>query len=85
MNKLFIYTCKNLLDMLNKIVNTLNFWDEGCESGHAAANNAEAIVVPTPFRFDKTVMACSKSNSFQKAFIVSCFAALGHSVICLDE
>lgn len=49
----------------------------GAISGTAAANNADAIVIPTPFKFDRAVNACSKFGSFLKAFLVSCMTARG--------
>lgn len=49
----------------------------GAMSGAAAANSADAIVMPTPFKFDRAVRACSKFGSFRKAFLVSCITARG--------
>ena len=50
---------------------------KGAVSGEAAASRAEAIVVPTPLRFDRAVMACSRLGSFLKAFFVSAMTARG--------
>lgn len=49
----------------------------GAFSGAAAANKAEAIVVPTPFKLDSAVIACSRLGSFRNAFFVSCMTARG--------
>lgn len=49
----------------------------GALSGAAAANKADAIVIPTPFKFDSAVNACSKFGNLRNAFLVSCITARG--------
>ena len=50
---------------------------KGAFSGDAAASRAEAIVVPTPFKFERAVIACSRFGSFLNAFFVSAITARG--------
>lgn len=50
---------------------------KGAFSGEAAANRADAIVVPTPLRLDRAAMACSRLGNFLNAFLVSIMTARG--------
>uniref|UniRef100_A0A8D8BSB7 (northern house mosquito) hypothetical protein n=1 Tax=Culex pipiens TaxID=7175 RepID=A0A8D8BSB7_CULPI len=49
----------------------------GARSGTAAASSADAIVIPTPFRFDSAFNDCSTFGNFRKAFFVSIMTARG--------
>lgn len=62
----------------------------GAFSGAAAVSNADAMVVPTPFRFVNAVTACSKFGSFRNARFVSWTTARGVLILirfnnCLEN
>lgn len=63
--------------IINQIENLHSSAMNGALSGAAAANKADAIVIPTPFKFESAVSACSKFGSLRNAFLVSCITARG--------